>query len=320
MPTGKNHAVSTEQTEIQGLEAVRSAFADLGWFLKEAAGPDWGIDLFVETATEDGHPSGRLLGVQVKSGPSYVLANGDGVIYPEQRHVDYWRGYSLPVIVTVYDPTARASYWQLAAEENFEATPTARRIVVPKVQKLDLGAQNRLLTIAAEGPEPDKAAGALNRLRSDLSWMEILDAGGSVTLVAEEWINKTSGRGRLALAAEPAGGGERVERQSIVFLGLRDYADALPGLFPWADLHVDEDAADDAEYDVWMEETGIWDSAEGAYIGNYESFSDWRGDRYPAEELRPVGESAGEVAHWRLVLTLNALGRGVVALEKYVNG
>jgi hypothetical protein len=44
-----------------------------------------------------------------------------------------------------------------------------------------------------------------------------------------------------------------------------------------------------------------------------------RASRHPGDEIRPVGESAGEVAHWRLWLKLNDLGRGVIALERHLS-
>jgi hypothetical protein len=91
-----------------------------------------------------------------------------------------------------------------------------------------------------------------------------------------------------------------------------------PIYFPWANLHVDEDAASDADEDAWMEETCMWDGEEQRYIGNSEDFGDWYASRYPTTKLRPIGESAGEVAHWRLLLTLNDLGKAVVALERYL--
>jgi hypothetical protein len=47
--------------------------------------------MFVETATEDGGARGRLLGVQVKSSTSYLLASGDGVVRPRPRHIEYLR-------------------------------------------------------------------------------------------------------------------------------------------------------------------------------------------------------------------------------------
>jgi len=91
------------------VEAVRYALADLGWFPKEAERPDYGVDLFVETSNETGRPSGRLLDVQVKSGSSYIAAGGGGTLYVDQAHVEYWTGYSLPVMVVLYDPITNAS-------------------------------------------------------------------------------------------------------------------------------------------------------------------------------------------------------------------
>jgi hypothetical protein len=81
---------STDQTERVGVEAVRPAFAELGWFPKEAERPDYGVDLFVETSDENGRPSGRLLGVEVKSVSSYIAASSDGVLYVDEAHIDYW--------------------------------------------------------------------------------------------------------------------------------------------------------------------------------------------------------------------------------------
>lgn len=309
--------MSTDQTEILGVNEARAAFARLGWFPKDAERPDNGVDMFVETANEDGRPSGRLLGVQVKSGTSYLVASGDGVVRPEQRHIEYWSGYSLPIIVVVYDPEAGLAYWQHVRQATIESTGTGQRIVVPKSQTLGASTRTELLAIAADGPEPDQAASALNRLRADLTWMEVLEQGGTVALEAEEWINKVSGAGQLRLIVEPAQGGETIERTFVVFLGLRPYSEALPELFPWADVHADEDALREADEAEWMEETGIWDSEEKRYVGNSESISEWRVGRHPAGDLRPYGESAGEVAHWRLLLELNDLGRGVVALERF---
>ena len=71
-------------------------------------------------------------------------------------------------------------------------------------------------------------------------------------------------------------------------LGLRPYEDALPELFPWAELHLDQDAIDDADEDEWMAETGIWDSEEKRYIGNSEDFDEWHASHYPTDELRPT--------------------------------
>jgi hypothetical protein len=65
------------------------------------------VDLFVETSDENGRPSGRLLGVEVKSVSSYIAASGDGVPYVDDAHIDYWMSCSLPVVAVVYHREAR---------------------------------------------------------------------------------------------------------------------------------------------------------------------------------------------------------------------
>jgi hypothetical protein len=149
--TRDNARVSTDQTERVGVEAVRYLFAELGWFPKEAVRPDYGVDLFVETSNEHGRPSGRLLGVQVKSGSSYVSAAGGGTLYVGQRHVDYWTGFAILVIVVVYDPGARVAYWQVISPQTLETTPGGWKIDVPPEQTLDVGARGRLASLAAAG-------------------------------------------------------------------------------------------------------------------------------------------------------------------------
>jgi hypothetical protein len=310
--------VSTNQTERVGVEAVRLAFAELGWFPKEAERPDYGVDLFVETSDEDGRPSGRLLGVQVKSGSSYFAANGDGVLYVDEAHIEYWLRYSLPVVVAVYDPQTRSASWEVISRETVEQTGQRWKVTAPRAQALDAGARVQLAELAASGPDPDRAASALSQLRADLTWMQVLEQEGSVVVEADEWINKTSGRGDFRLVAKPADGAEVIEGNFIVFLGRQPYAQALRELFPWADLYVDERAIDEHDEDEWMQETGIWDSEDKRYIGNAEDFNEWRASRYPSGKLRPYAESAGEVAHWRVLLQLNELGRATLALERYL--
>src|SRR5437764_15391193 len=128
--------VSTDQTERVGVHAVSYRLAQLGWFPKEAARPDYGVDLFVETSTASGRPSGRLLAVQVKSGSSYITAGGGGTLYIDQEHVDYWNGYSVPVVIVLYDPEAETAYWQLVSEDTVESTGGGWKLTVPSEQTL----------------------------------------------------------------------------------------------------------------------------------------------------------------------------------------
>src|SRR5277367_4799196 len=62
---GRNNSL----TERRGVEAVRSKFADIGWYPRETTGPDHGVDLLAEVANE-GVPDGRMIAIQIKSGRS----------------------------------------------------------------------------------------------------------------------------------------------------------------------------------------------------------------------------------------------------------
>lgn len=98
----------TIRPSASGVEAIRAKFARLGWFVREPVRPGYGVDLFVETATDA--PTGRLLALQVKSGASYIgEGEGDITFRTDQKHIDYWKRHSLPVIVLLYDPTSASS-------------------------------------------------------------------------------------------------------------------------------------------------------------------------------------------------------------------
>lgn len=47
-----------------------------------------------------------------------------------------------------------------------------------------------------------------------------------------------------------------------------------------------------------------------------EDFAAWRANR-SAQGLRPYANGAGEVDFWRLELTLNELGRGFLAVDRF---
>jgi len=62
---------------------------------------DFGIDATIEEKV-DGTPTGRMIGVQIKSGESHVYkskSNGDLFFYFTENHYRYWINHSLPIIV-----------------------------------------------------------------------------------------------------------------------------------------------------------------------------------------------------------------------------
>lgn len=313
---------SNVQTERLGVAAVEKAIAAAGWFFREQPLPDEGVDAQIEVADSNGRPNGRLVGVQVKSGSSYFknAANGGWRYSVKRNNVAYWGKYSLPVILVLYDPDKDQAYWQVVRPEHLRATADGGvTIFVPEDQVLDKSALPALERLANEGLPADAAEleAAINRRRSelDIGWMEILASGNRLFLEAEEWVNKTSGRGSLRLVVEDEHGVERIEREwPWVFLPGASYAEELPKLFPWADLEVDRERFREEAYAEFVNECGVWDSEDGEYI-LMEDFDDWA-ERKLAEGLQPYAEDgSGEVALWRLELKLNELGRETLARE-----
>ncbi|MBF2083613.1 DUF4365 domain-containing protein [Thermoleptolyngbya sp. C42_A2020_037] len=66
-------------TASQGVYKVGMIFQGFGWIFRQQLEQDMGIDAHVEIC-EDRNPSGRLIGLQIKSGESYFRhRNQDGI-------------------------------------------------------------------------------------------------------------------------------------------------------------------------------------------------------------------------------------------------
>ena len=306
--------MSRDITERQGVELVRSAIAnELEWYPREPERPDYGVDLYVECARE-GRPTGRLFGMQIESGASYFSEEtAVGVVFRgDEEHLAYWTRHSLPVVLVLVDPRDNTIIWTHVDEDSITRTERGWKIVVPRSQTLDAGAREPLERLA----EGDPYELALRRLRSELTWMQHLARGGRVLLEAEEWVNKTSGRGDIRLIAEAPSGETEHTVEWYVFAPWQSYESVLPQLFPWADMSVDETTYEWAEEDAWTADCGIWDKEDQMYHYTM-SFSEWRNAR-AAEGLRPYEEN-GEIARWRLELELNELGHAFLAVDEYLS-
>jgi len=64
-----------DSTERIGVSEVQSVIVgELGWLFREQPISDFGIDAHVETVG-DGNPTGKLIAIQIKSGPSHFHEN-----------------------------------------------------------------------------------------------------------------------------------------------------------------------------------------------------------------------------------------------------
>lgn len=306
-PSAKTSSVGVTRTKL----AVEE---ELGWLFREQPTEDYGIDAHVELVDDD-QVLGRLLGLQIKSGNSWFREPGPNGWWfrPKPKHVRYWVRHSLPVVVVLYHSGSRRCYWQVVNNETLVPIGDNRwKLLVPKSRRLDHRAAS-LLRDAAEG---DPYELRLRELRLSRPWMEMLQEGMRLVIDIEEWVNKTSGRGSITLGIDNEDGNDPTPLASWgVFLGLNSYADAVPALFPWAEVDLHEETYDEADHDQWEEECVVYDEGDRLEM---ESFADWTSTR--PRELRPFANGAGEVDYWRMELSLNELGRSFMIVDEFAMG
>jgi hypothetical protein len=126
-------------TERRGILRVGLIFTeDFNWIFRDQPVDDWGIDAHIEVVS-DGIPTGRLIAAQIKSGESWFKEqNDEGFIYRgNERHLGYWRGHSLPVVLILYNPQTQTAYWEIVRDEFIIDTGKGWKITVPKQRQLD---------------------------------------------------------------------------------------------------------------------------------------------------------------------------------------
>lgn len=105
---------------------------------------DLGVDGFIELVKGE-IASGRLIGVQVKAGDSYLAKNADGfVVDVDQRHLEYWLALMVPVIIVCYSPSKDIAAWvsvrDYVEHERYHERLPVRQIRIPFHKKFDADA------------------------------------------------------------------------------------------------------------------------------------------------------------------------------------
>lgn len=309
MPKRKPSAKVASAAVTHTAQAVED---ELGWLFREQPTEDYGIDAHAEVV--DGEDvRGRLLALQIKGGESWFKEPGPGGWWyrPDTDHVTYWLNHSLPVAVVLYSETANKCFWQLVNQDTLVETSTGRwKLLVPEAQALD-GSALAALRSATEG---DPYELRVRELRLAKPWMDMLASGTRLVVEFDEWINKSSGRGSIAIGIDHEDGKDPEELVAWhLLIGPGDYSEAVPKLFAWADLSLHEETYDESDYELYENECVFWD--EGDRFAR-ETYSDWKEGRFP-EGIRPYANAAGEVDSFRLELTLNELGRSFLVVDGF---
>ncbi|MFC5177336.1 DUF4365 domain-containing protein [Nocardioides taihuensis] len=304
-------------TERAGVFAVGGIVNGFGWVFREQPTDDYGIDAQAEVFEPGGTATGKLIALQIKSGRAKYFASEKGngwTHYVDSKHAEYWLKHSLPVVVVLYDEIDGKAYWQRVTRATLDATPNNFKIFVPRSQELDAASVVPLREFA----EGDPYSVRLRRLQLALPWMELLRAGRRILIEADEWVNKSSGRGEITIASVDGANEDRELLGTWMIMAPGwSYDTVLPSLVPWADVVIHEETYDEAEYDAWEAECVYYDN-EGDRIVT-EDYDEWRGER-GVEGLRPYANSAGEVDSWRLELKLNQLGDAFLLVNEFAEG
>ncbi|MBQ9566021.1 MAG: DUF4365 domain-containing protein [Synergistaceae bacterium] len=264
-----------------------------GLIFREQRSGDTGLNAHLEVVEE--YPKmGKLVGLQVRAGSSWqdLSAPGNGVertargyvCRGEMAHVAYWLQHSLPVLVMVYEREKDQLVWEKISPDTIEISEQHWELLVPYDQVYGEETAQSIADLPCYSPY-------LARLAMDRPWMQLLDVGREILLEMDEWLNQPSERGSLRLSVLD----ERGERESVYEWPFQTNPDMphvfrLASLFPWAHIGVDE---------MFYREK----------IGE---------DAANAGSLFPWIVEAGEIARFRLRLSLNELGHSFLTAERFL--
>ncbi|XZE56096.1 DUF4365 domain-containing protein [Planctomycetaceae bacterium SH139] len=139
--------------EDRGLLKLHGACIDMNAIWRPTPCHDVGVDGQIEFLEKNDRvtSTGKILAVQVKSGPSYFKHESDAHFsyYPSTKHRNYWASLNLPVILVLHNPDTDITLFT-AIKDQLRDTA----IKIPKHQQLTAGSRDQLLEIAVLMHDP----------------------------------------------------------------------------------------------------------------------------------------------------------------------
>ena len=91
----------------------------------ERLSSDYGYDLVMRTHDPDGFVESGVVYVQLKSSDNFVASGGMVPFDMDIRDYNLWRAEVMPVVLILFDATARRAYW-LPIQRYFRENPARR--------------------------------------------------------------------------------------------------------------------------------------------------------------------------------------------------
>lgn len=260
-----------------------------GFIFREQRSGDTGLHAHLEV-TDNFPKMGKSIGIQVRSAESErIERSARGYICRgELAHLTYWLQHSIPVLVMVYERETDRVLWEVANADTVDIDGQEWELVVPNDQVYGPEAVSAISSLPCYSP-------FLARLALDKPWMELVEAGRTLLLEIDEWINRPSTRVSLRLCVDdPSSSREAVYDWAFQIETDMPYAFRLPELFPWATISVDEEFY-----------RGKAPEADANFSSDLAS-------------IRPWTVEAGEIAKFMLKLSLNELGKSFLMTERFL--
>jgi hypothetical protein len=137
----------TFSQERFGINAVAQFAATNGLIWRENNVKDLGIDGQLEYVSDSGFATGRIVALQIKSGPSF-FTHDDGEswrFYPEEKHRLYWERFPVPVILMLHNPNTEETFW-LDVRQAYRSGAHDKNVgvSVPKAQEFKITSRSKL--------------------------------------------------------------------------------------------------------------------------------------------------------------------------------
>jgi hypothetical protein len=297
------------QTERLGVSALEYFFSESNWLFREQVTHDYGIDAHVEIVA-DARPTGKLIALQIKAGVSFFSEeSADAYTFrTDDKHIAYWIGHSMPVVLVLYNPDTKEAFWQHVSRETVDTTGKGWKISVPKIGMFK--ERERTLKAFADLTQPEPYVRRLNRLRVDRRWMHFIERGLEVRVQFENWVNKSLPRYQITISTE-----DEEEFWPTLYAPGVGVEAMLDHFFPWADFSLDHYAHQEGARDLWMAQCYSWRDSETGEIFCSIPFDEWY---KPEDGVVPVSEN-GETESYSLYLSLNDFGKSFLMVDEYLS-
>ncbi|HEY0055660.1 MAG TPA: DUF4365 domain-containing protein [Pedobacter sp.] len=283
---------------------------------------DFGIDAFVEITklvdwkTQEYHPTGRLIGIQIKSGNSFFNEhNSDHYVYRgSKRHLHYWLGHSIPVILILYDKNPKIAYWQEVSESTIVCTRKGFKVNIPKTNLLN---RDSIDTFKKIGYFKNSYQFKLWNLRSSIDEIKsVIEVSHHLYVEIEDSYQRKGYRVRLFLTTEEDQFSATVFPEcpgTDYFFYLSEnmsLSDGIKEILPWLDLYYENKLFLDnhlaTEVIEQSKEMGYWEFGE--------NFS----REYKEPVLKIACEMTGDYC-FRLEPRPNELAFSFLKIDEYLN-